>query len=73
MSFVTNYIIEKKINTTIKVEAALNYLLKNVNKIDNIADFEESCGVGVTISSEEIKEEVEKVIKVHKNEILKKR
>ncbi|XP_072757333.1 probable glutamine--tRNA ligase [Anoplolepis gracilipes] len=71
--FVTNYILEKKLDTVQRIDAALSYLLANVNNALNIAEFEESCGVGVIISPEQIEEEVEKIIKAHKNEIIEKR
>lgn len=71
--FVTNYIIEKKLDTVQRVDAALTSLLANISNSVNIAAFEKSCGIGIVVSPEEIEEEVEKVIKVHKNEILEKR
>ncbi|XP_029673330.1 probable glutamine--tRNA ligase [Formica exsecta] len=71
--FVTNYIVEKKLDTVQRIDAALSYLLVNVNNTLNIAEFEEFCGVGVIISPEQIEEEVEKIIKTHENEIIEKR
>lgn len=56
-----------------RVDSALTHLLANISKDTDITDFEEFCGVGVVVSPEEIEEEVEKVIKAHKNEILEKR
>ncbi|EFN78066.1 probable glutamine--tRNA ligase [Harpegnathos saltator] len=71
--FVTNYIIEKKLDTVQRIDAALTYLLANINNDINVADFEEFCGVGVIVLPEQIEAEVEKVVKVYKNEILEKR
>lgn len=74
IAFITNYIVEKKIDSIQRVDAALTYMLTNVN--DDVLDtikFEESCGVGVVILPERIEEEVEKIIKAYKNEILEKR
>lgn len=71
--FITNYILEKKLDSVQRVDAALTYLLANVNNVLDVAKFEESCGVGVVISPEKIEEEVEKTIKSHKDEILEKR
>ncbi|KAM0732245.1 putative glutamine--tRNA ligase [Formica fusca] len=71
--FVTNYIVEKKLDNVQRIDAALSYLLVNVNNTLNIAEFEEFCGVGVIISPEQIEEEVEKIIKTHENEIIEKR
>jgi glutaminyl-tRNA synthetase len=39
----------------------------------NIQDFESACGVGITVSPEEIEHVVEKLIKKHKDELLDKR
>ncbi|CAL1677652.1 unnamed protein product [Lasius platythorax] len=71
--FVTNYIVEKKLDTVQRIDAALSYLLANVNNALNIAEFEEFCGIGVVVSPEQIEEEVEKIIKAHENEIIEKR
>lgn len=73
LPFVVNYIAEKKLDTVQRVDAALAYLLANVNNKLNVAEFEESCGVGVVVSPEQIEEEVEKIINKHKTEILEKR
>ncbi|XP_011173631.1 probable glutamine--tRNA ligase [Solenopsis invicta] len=71
--FITNCIVEKKLNSVQRVDAALTYLLANVNNTPDIAKFEEFCGVGIVVSPEQIEEEVEKIIKAHKDEILEKR
>ncbi|XP_032666418.1 probable glutamine--tRNA ligase [Odontomachus brunneus] len=71
--FITNYVIEKKLDTIQRIDAALSYLLANINNDINITNFEESCGIGVIVLPEQIEEEVEKVIKAYKNEILEKR
>lgn len=56
-----------------RIDAALSYLLANVNNALNIAEFEEFCGIGVVVSPEQIEEEVEKIIKAHEKEIIEKR
>lgn len=71
--FITNYIAEKKLDNVQRVDAALAYLLANANTVLDIAKFEESCGIGVVVLPEQIEEEVEKIIKAHKHEILEKR
>ncbi|XP_071646231.1 probable glutamine--tRNA ligase [Temnothorax longispinosus] len=71
--FITNYIVEKKLDSVQRVDAALTYLLANVSNDLDITKFEESCGVGVVVLPERIEEEVEKIIKAHKDEILEKR
>lgn len=70
--FITNYIIEKKLDSVQRIDAALAHLLANVSNID-IAKFEESCGIGVVVLPEQIEEEVENIIKAHKDAILEKR
>jgi len=71
--FITDYIVEKKLDSVQRVDTALTYLLTNVSNDVDIAKFEESCGVGIAVSPEQIEEEVEKIIKAHKDEILEKR
>jgi glutaminyl-tRNA synthetase len=39
----------------------------------NVKDFESACGVGITVSPEEIEHVVEKLIKKHRAELLDKR
>ncbi|XP_011874554.1 PREDICTED: probable glutamine--tRNA ligase isoform X2 [Vollenhovia emeryi] len=73
MEFIAGYIVEKKLDSVLRMDAALTYLLANVSNVLDVAKFEESCGIGVTVSPEQIEEEVEKIIKAHKDEILEKR
>ncbi|XP_018403540.1 PREDICTED: probable glutamine--tRNA ligase [Cyphomyrmex costatus] len=73
ISFVINYIVEKKLDSVQRIDAALIYLLANMSNAVDIAKFEESCGIGVVVLPEQIEEEVEKIIKAHKDEILEKR
>lgn len=71
--FVAEYIVKKKLNTIQRVDAALNYFLNNIKESIDIKSFEESCGVGIEVTPEQIKQAVDEVIKKHKNEILEKR
>lgn len=71
--FIASYIVEKKLDSVQRVNAALTYLLVNVSNALDIAKFEESCGIGIVVLPEQIEEEVEKIIKAHKDEILEKR
>lgn len=51
----------------------MDYLISNpIGNVD-IKAFEESCGVGVVVTPEQIEQEVEKVIKKHQSELLEKR
>ncbi|GFW58020.1 probable glutamine--tRNA ligase [Trichonephila clavipes] len=67
------YIAEEKLNTEIKVNAAMKYLLDHTEENVDIKSFEASSGVGVTVSPEEIEKVVEKIIANHKDELLEKR
>ena len=51
----------------------MEYLLSTpIGQLD-IKAFEESCGVGVVVTGDQIEAEVEKFIKLHRDEILEKR
>lgn len=73
IAFIAKYIAEKKLDTTQRVDAALNYFLNHVKETIDITKFEEECGIGIVVSPEEIESEVEKVISAYKAEILEKR
>lgn len=51
----------------------MDYLMANPVGEVNIKSFEESCGVGVVVTPEQIEHEVEKVIKKNQSELLEKR
>ena len=70
---ISKYIVEKKLDTIQRVDAALNYLLNNIKETVDIRALEEACGVGIVITPEQIEEAVEKLINRHKDEILEKR
>jgi len=70
---ISTYIVKKKLNNIERVNAALTYLLAHANDIFNIRNFEEFCGIGIVISPEQIEKEVERIIKIHEDEILEKR
>ncbi|XP_035721842.1 probable glutamine--tRNA ligase [Vespa mandarinia] len=73
ISFLSKFIAEKKLDTVQRLDAALNYILSNLHEEINISTFEEACGIGIVILPEQIEEEVEKLINIHKKEILEKR
>lgn len=76
LPLVTRYIVDRKLDTTLRVEAALEYLLKNVQKKGssvNLKEFEEFCGVGVIVTPEEIERVVQGQIKFYKDILLKQR
>ncbi|XP_043287054.1 probable glutamine--tRNA ligase [Venturia canescens] len=70
---VAEYIALKKLDTSLRIDAALEYILNNVTSSIDILKFEEACGVGVVVTPEEIEAEVEKLIKRNEKEIQEKR
>lgn len=75
LPLLVKYIASGKLDTTIRVDAALAYLLKNglVGATVNIADFEKHCGVGVVVTPEEIERVVEASIKRNRAALLEQR
>ncbi|XP_076237813.1 glutaminyl-tRNA synthetase [Calliopsis andreniformis] len=71
--FFAKYIAEKKLDTTQRVDAGLNFILNHVKETIDITNFEKECGIGIVVLPEDIEREVEKVINAHKTEILEKR
>lgn len=74
LGFICSYIATGKLDSTLRVDAALDYLLSHVseNSVD-IAAFEKACGVGVVVTPEQIEEAVEKHMLIYKQEIIEKR
>lgn len=74
MHIVCKYIESGKLDSTLRVDAALEYLLNHVNvdKIDT-AEFEKACGVGIVVTPEQVEQAVEKHLKQFKEELLEKR
>ncbi|XP_075972930.1 glutaminyl-tRNA synthetase [Anticarsia gemmatalis] len=74
LPFVCDYIAKGSIDSTLRVDAALEYLLSNVSeaKIDSGA-FEKACGVGVVVTPEQVEQAVEKHMAKYKAELLEKR
>lgn len=73
MPFLVPYIVRKKIENEIQLTAAFEYLKSNLVDPVNISDFEESCGVGLAITPDQIEDAVESVISSFKDELLKTR
>nr|CAG4634624.1 EOG090X01EL [Alona affinis] len=69
----SKYVAEGKIDSELRLNAAMDYLLSNPLGNVDIKAFEESCGVGVVVLPEQIELEVEKVLLLHKTELLDKR
>ncbi|XP_037956511.1 probable glutamine--tRNA ligase isoform X2 [Teleopsis dalmanni] len=76
LPFLVDYIVDRKLDTTTRIDAALDYLLQYVQKKDiavNIVEFERACGVGVEVTPEEIERIVQEKIKLHKDSLLSQR
>ncbi|XP_067024139.1 glutamine--tRNA ligase-like [Acropora muricata] len=73
VKFVTEYITSKKIASAIQLTAAVDYMKANPVLPVDAASFEESCGVGVNITPDQVEDCVEELIKLNKEELLKKR
>lgn len=74
LGFICDYIKNGEIDSTLRVDAALEYLLSNLNetKVD-ISMFEKACGVGVLVTPEQVEQAVEKHMAKYKDELLEKR
>ncbi|KAE8744754.1 hypothetical protein FOCC_FOCC008570 [Frankliniella occidentalis] len=70
---VAKYISQGKLDSTLRVDAALDYLMSHLQGTFNTAEFESACGVGVKITAEDIERAVEKQINLSKQELLEKR
>ncbi|XP_015748894.1 PREDICTED: glutamine--tRNA ligase-like [Acropora digitifera] len=73
VKFVTEYITSKKIASAIQLTAAVDYMKANPVLPVDAASFEESCGVGVNITPDQVEDCIEELIKLNKEELLKKR
>ncbi|CAH1783319.1 unnamed protein product, partial [Owenia fusiformis] len=72
-SLLVKYVANKKINSEVQLNAAMEYLLENPNEAVNTTAFEASSGVGVVITPEQVETVVEGVIKKNKEQLLEKR
>ncbi|XP_022829459.1 probable glutamine--tRNA ligase [Spodoptera litura] len=74
LPFVCGFIADGKLDSTVRVEAAIEYLITHVNeaKVDREA-FEKACGVGVVVTPEQVEQSVEKHMAKYKAELLEKR
>lgn len=72
--FLCDYIAKGKIDSTLRVDAGLEYLLNNVNDVNvDVAAFERACGIGVVVTPEQVEQAVEKHMAKYKQELLEKR
>ncbi|XP_062126145.1 probable glutamine--tRNA ligase [Drosophila sulfurigaster albostrigata] len=73
LPLLVKYIVERKLDNTQRVDAALEYLLKlgqKKNTTVDVAELERECGVGVVVTPEEIERIVQQKIKGSYKEIL---
>ncbi|CAF4936556.1 unnamed protein product [Pieris macdunnoughi] len=74
ISFISKYIVDGKLDSTLRIDAALEYALSHVNeKSLNNKEFEEACGVGIVVTPEQVEQFVEKHMAKYKNELIEKR
>lgn len=73
VNLITEYITSSKVTSSIQLTAAVDYMKANPVLPVDVASFEESCGVGVKITPDQVEDCVEELIKLHKEELLKKR
>ncbi|KAL5013471.1 hypothetical protein ScPMuIL_007741 [Solemya velum] len=72
-ALLVEYLASRRIHTEVKLNAALEYLLHHPTEPVDTKEFELACGVGVTITPDQIEASVENVIKKYRSELLKKR
>lgn len=70
---ISEYLASGKIDTEVKLVAALEFMLSNPADPLNKEMFEKHCGVGVKVSPEQIEKVVENILRQHKEELLKMR
>lgn len=74
LEFLVRNVVERKLNTGVRVDAALEFLLANGTSRDvDVAEFEKACGVGIVVTAEEIDRAVEKAIGSRKDDIVQQR
>lgn len=74
LPFVCEFIAKGKLDSTLRVDAALEYLISHVNEANVDTDaFEKACGVGVVVTPEQVEQAVEKHMAQYKAELLEKR
>lgn len=75
LPLLVKYIVSRKLDSTMRIDVALDYLLSHGHKKDaiNTDEFEKECGVGIVITPEEIDRAVEAQIKKNRDAILEQR
>lgn len=75
LPLLAKYIIEKKLDNMVRVDFALEYLLKTAGKAGNVnlAELDAYCGVGIVVTPDEIDKAVEASINKNKAVIVEQR
>lgn len=75
LKLLVNYIISKKLDTSVRIDVALEFLLSHGPQKPNVDtnELDKICGVGIVVSPEEIDRTVEGLITKNKSEILEQR
>lgn len=75
LPLLVKYILDNKMDTTLRIDAALDYLMKNgvQSKEINVAEFEKHCGIGIVVTPEEIDRAVEATITRNKAALVEQR
>ncbi|KAJ8727013.1 hypothetical protein PYW08_015410 [Mythimna loreyi] len=74
LPFISEFIAKGKLDSTLRVDAALEYLISHVSEANVDTDaFEKACGVGVIVTPEQVEQAVEKHMAQYKAELLEKR
>ncbi|XP_005801766.1 glutamine--tRNA ligase [Xiphophorus maculatus] len=71
--FLSDCIAQRKICTELQLAAALDFVKSHPEDPISQKEFDETCGVGVVITPEQIEDAVESVIKKHKEQLLMER
>uniref|UniRef100_A0A671R2Z8 Glutaminyl-tRNA synthetase n=1 Tax=Sinocyclocheilus anshuiensis TaxID=1608454 RepID=A0A671R2Z8_9TELE len=73
LSFLTEYIITRKITSELQLSVALDFLKSHPQENLDQLEFEAACGVGVVVTPELIEDAVELIIRKHKDQLLAER
>lgn len=76
MPMMVKYIVSRKLDTTLRIDCALEYLLSKGHHKDSIIDTDELdkvCGVGIIVTPDEIDKAVENIIKINRTDIIDQR
>lgn len=73
ISLIVKYIFENKLDTTQRIDCSLEFLRSSISKDLDVSGFEKSCGIGIVVTQEEIKQIVKSIISKNKDELIEKR